>query len=170
MAAVSRRMTRFVAEILGVDHGTALIEQKRLFREHGTTLRGLMDRFSVDPVVFMDYVHAVDYDVVAPSERLAAALAALPGRKLVFTNASEAHAEKVLARLGIADAFDGVFDVVAAGYCPKPDPRAYSTLAARFSVAPERAVMVEDIAPNLAPAAAMGMTTVWIHQIGRAHV
>src|SRR3546814_6634204 len=60
MAAVSRRMTRFVAEILGVDHGTALIEQKRLFREHGTTLRGLMDRFSVDPVVFMDYVHAVE--------------------------------------------------------------------------------------------------------------
>src|SRR3546814_9056931 len=120
-----------------------------------------MDRYSVQPGVCFAYGHAFDYDVVPPSERLAAALAALPGRKLVFTNASEAHAEKVLARLGIADAFDGVFDVVAASYCPKPDPRAYATLAARFSVAPEGAVMVEDIAPNLAPAAA---------KIGRAHV
>ena len=162
MADVSARMTGFVAEFLGVDRDSALAEQKRLFREHGTTLRGLMNRFDVDPIAFMDYVHAVDYSVVTPSARLTAALDALPGRKVVFTNASENHAERVLERLGLADAFDGVFDVVAAGYRPKPDPHAYASLAARFDVAPADAVMVEDIAPNLAPAAALGMTTVWI--------
>src|SRR3546814_16356352 len=78
MAAVSRRMTRFVAEILGVDHGTALIEQKRLFREPGTTLRGLMDRFSVDPVGFMDNSTAVDYTGSAPRDTTPAPLAPLP--------------------------------------------------------------------------------------------
>lgn len=162
MAEVSHRMTGYVADLLGVDREAALIEQKRLFREHGTTLRGLMDRFEVDPIAFMDHVHDVDYSCVAPSTRLAASLAALPGRKIVYTNASAAHAEAVLERLGIAHAFDGVFDVIAADYRPKPDPLSYSVLAERFAFAPERAVMVEDIAHNLAPAHALGMTTVWV--------
>lgn len=166
MQAVSDRMTRFVAEILDVDRDAALIEQKRLFREHGTTLRGLMNRFDIDPVAFMDYVHAVDYSVVRPSARLAGALADLPGRKVVFTNASVAHAERVLDRLGVAHAFAGVFDVTAADYRPKPHPDSYAALAARFALDPGHTVMVEDIAHNLEPAAAMGMTTLWIRPSG----
>jgi putative hydrolase of the HAD superfamily len=162
MAEVSRRMTRFVAETLGVHEDAALIEQKRLFREHGTTLRGLMNNHDIDPDTFMAYVHDVDYSRIGPSPRLAAVIDALPGRKLVFTNASVAHAETVLSRLGIAAAFSGIFDVAAAGYQPKPNLRSYEALAAAHDVEPTRAVMVEDIAPNLEPAAQMGMTTLWV--------
>lgn len=162
MADVSARMTQFVASVLGVAADEALIEQKQLFRKHGTTLRGLMEKYTVDPWSFMDFVHQVDYEQVAPSPRLADALLALPGRKVVFTNASVKHAGQVLDRLGIADQFEGIFDVAAASWQPKPHPTAYQTLVEQHQITPGRAVMVEDIAPNLEPAAMLGMTTVWI--------
>ncbi|MEP4380112.1 MAG: pyrimidine 5'-nucleotidase [Alphaproteobacteria bacterium] len=166
MAQVSSRMTTFVADLLGVEPESALVEQKRMFREHGTTLRGLMNYHAVDPTAFMAYVHAVDYGLVDENPRLARVLRALPGQKIVYTNASVPHAESVLERLGIADVFAGIFDVAAADYVPKPNPRPYDVLAARHGVEPSRAVMVEDIAHNLAPAAAMGMTTLWVRTNG----
>lgn len=162
MAEVSSRMTRFVADTLKLEPDAALIEQKRMFREHGTTLRGLMNDHNVDPVYFMDYVHAVDYSVVGPMPRLNAVLKQLPGRKVVFTNASTAHAETVLENLGIAEHFTGIFDVAAADYVPKPNPKPYETLARQYAFDPAQAVMLEDIRPNLRPAAQMGMTTVWV--------
>lgn len=162
MAEVSSRMTLFVAETLGVESETALFEQKRMFREHGTTLRGLMNDHAVDPDVFMAFVHSVDYSRVAGSPRLADALDALPGRKIVYTNASVAHAESVLDRLGVRGAFSGIFDVAAADYVPKPHAPSYAILTAEHDIDPARAVMVEDIASNLAPAAEMGMTTLWV--------
>jgi putative hydrolase of the HAD superfamily len=163
MAEVSSRMTQFVAQALGVAADEALVEQKQLFRKHGTTLRGLMEKYAVDPWSFLDFVHQVDYNQVDPSPRLADALRALPGRKLVYTNASTHHAERVLERLGVADYFEGVFDVAAAAWRPKPYPASYQTLVERHQITPGRAAMVEDIAPNLEPAAALGMTTVWLH-------
>ena len=163
MAEVSSRMTLFVANVLGVAADEALVEQKQLYRKHGTTLRGLMEKYAVDPWSFLDFVHQVDYGQVDPSPHLAEALLALPGRKIVFTNASTKHAERVLDRLGIAHHFEGVFDVAAAEWQPKPHPKAYQTLVERHQITPARSVMVEDIAPNLEPAAALGMTTVWLH-------
>ncbi len=162
MAAVSARMTLYVAEALRLAQDEALVEQKRMFREHGTTLRGLMNDHGVDPVEFMRFVHDVDYSMVAANPRLDAALTRLPGRKVVFTNASTDHARSVLNELGVVGHFDGIFDVADADYVPKPHRAPYETLAARHGVDPEHAVMFEDIGPNLAPAAALGMTTVWV--------
>jgi putative hydrolase of the HAD superfamily len=141
MAEVSARMTQFVANVLGV----------------------AADAAPVDPCSFLDFVHQVDYDQVEPSPSLASALLALPGRKFIFTNASTAHAERVLDRLGIIQQFEGVFDVAAASWQPKPHPTAYQTLVDQHQITPGRTVMVEDIAPNLEPAATLGMTTVWLH-------
>lgn len=163
MAQVSERMTEFVARALDVGADEALAEQKQLFRKHGTTLRGLMEKYAVDPWSFLDFVHQVDYRQIDPSPRLAEALRALPGRKVIYTNASTSHAERVLDRLGIAHLFDGVFDVAAAAWQPKPHPTGYEKLVAQHQINPQRTVMIEDIALNLQPAAAIGMTTVWLH-------
>lgn len=163
MAQVSARMTEFVAGVLDVAPSEALIEQKHLFQKHGTTLRGLMEKYAVDPRAFMDFVHQVDYELVDPSPRLVEALRTLPGRKFVFTNGSVSHAERVLDRLGVAADFEDVFDVAAAAWHPKPNPIAYDTLVARHQITAARTVMVEDMALNLEPAAALGMTTVLIH-------
>src|SRR3569623_207533 len=86
----------------------------------------------------------------------------LPGRKFVFTNGDEAYARRVLDRLGMANAFDGLHDIHAMDYVPKPDPRAYAAMCERYAIEPRTALFVEDMARNLHPAKALGMTTVWI--------
>jgi len=93
---------------------------------------------------------------------LAAAIARLPGRKIVFTNADAPYAGKVLGRLGLAEAFEAIHDVHASDYRPKPDPAAYRSVCDAWAIDPARALFVEDMARNLKPAKAIGMTTVWI--------
>jgi putative hydrolase of the HAD superfamily len=86
----------------------------------------------------------------------------LPGRKIVHTNGSQRHAERLLDHLGIAGSFCGVVDIATAGYDPKPALAGYHELLRRHQVSPGTALMVEDIARNLVPAAALGMTTAWV--------
>ncbi|HYB56562.1 MAG TPA: pyrimidine 5'-nucleotidase [Alphaproteobacteria bacterium] len=159
---VDRRIGEFIAETFALDPAAARALQKHYFRTYGTTLRGLMSERGVDPHHFLDYVHRIDRTALSPDPALEAALARLAGRKLVFTNGSADHAEKVMERLGIAHHFEAVFDVVAAGFLPKPDPACYRLLLERHAIAPEAAAMVDDIARNLEPAHELGMTTVWL--------
>ena len=159
---ISQRMTGFIADFLDVDDTEAYRVQKSYFREYGTTLRGLMQCHDIDPYRFMDHVHDIDLGMIAPDPGLGAALAALDGRKIIFTNGSTDHAGRVMNRLGIADHFDGVFDIADAGFVPKPEPDVYRQLIKRHQIEPTRSVMVEDMARNLKPAADLGMTTVWV--------
>jgi len=161
---IHRRMLDFVARDFGVTADEAKAHRSRLFRQYGTTMRGMMVERGVDPFVFMNYVHAIDLSCIAPDPRLDAAIARLPGRKLIFTNASRDHAGNVLGRLELAHHFEAVFDVEDCGWLPKPDAAGYRTLVARFGFAPERAAMIDDIPHNLVPARAMGMSTVWVRE------
>ena len=156
------KMKTFIAELLGVDVEEARRIQKQYFRTHGTTLRGLMDNHGLAPSAFLDYVHDIDVTPVPPNPALDVALGRLPGRKIIFTNGSVRHAENVVTRLGVAHHFEGVFDIIAAEYRPKPDRLAYDAMCRIHAVEPTRAVMIEDIARNLEPAHALGMTTVWV--------
>ncbi|HJU18938.1 MAG TPA: pyrimidine 5'-nucleotidase [Stellaceae bacterium] len=159
---IHARMTEFIAGRLGLSPEQALFVQKTYFREHGTTLRGLMVVDGIDPDEFMDFVHAVDLACVPPDPALVTALCRLPGRKIVHTNGSQRHAERLLGHLGIAESFCGIIDIAAAGYDPKPALAGYHELVRRHGVAPAAALMIDDIARNLVPAAALGMTTAWL--------
>ncbi len=159
---IDRRMGEFVQGYLRLDPAEARRLQKQYLREHGTTMNGLMRVHGLDPRDFLDYVHAIDLTPVDPNPALDAALAALPGRKLIYTNGSESHAERVLTRLGIADHFEAVFDIVAADYEPKPERGPFERLLRRHAVAAEGTVFFDDMPRNLAPAAELGMTTVWV--------
>ena len=159
---VDVRIGAFIANLLDLDPVAARRIQKQYFRDHGTTLSGLMQNHGVDPTEFLDFVHDIDVACIPPDPLLNQNLERLPGRKVIFTNGSTGHAENVLDRLGIARHFDGIFDIEAADYVPKPEAAAYRNLIERFRIEPHKAVMVEDLARNLAPAAALGMTTVWV--------
>lgn len=156
------RMGEYIARLLGCDAAEARRVQKAFFRDHGTTLAGLMKDHGVEPREFLDFVHDIDLARLSADPRVVAALDRLPGRKYVFTNGDERYAARVLDRLGLANAFDGLHDIHAMDYVPKPDPRAYAAMCARYAIAPERALFVEDMARNLKPAKALGMTTVWV--------
>ena len=161
-AQVDVRMRDFIAQYLGLNPEEARRVQKTYFHECGTTLRGLMTRNDMDPGPYLDYVHDIDLSPVSASPELAEALDALPGRKFIFTNASTAHAERVMDRLGVTHLFDGIFDIVDAAYTPKPEPSIYDDFIARFDIDPAKALMVEDMARNLKPAHDLGMQCVWV--------
>ncbi len=161
-AQVDARMTSFVADLLGLDRVAAFRLQKDYFLRHGTTLAGLMAEHDVDPHAFLAYVHDIEMDVLEENAPLAAAIAALPGRKLVFTNGDKPYALRVLDRLGLGASFEAVHDLHAMGLVPKPDPSAYAGLCAAFGLDPAACLFADDMARNLAPAKAIGMTTLWV--------
>jgi len=155
-------MGRFIADLLGCDLDEARRVQKMYFHDHGTTLAGLMHYHAIDPREFLAFVHDIDMSVLADMPRLADRLLALPGRRLIFTNGDADYASRVLAALGLADCFDGMWDIHAMHYRPKPEASAYTGLVEAFAIDPARAVFIEDSARNLTPAKALGMQTVWI--------
>ncbi|MGE0408598.1 MAG: pyrimidine 5'-nucleotidase [Amphiplicatus sp.] len=159
---IDSRMTEFICTRLGFDFDEARRLQKEYYRRYGTTMCGLMREHDVAPETFMDFVHDIDLSPVVANHALGAGLAALPGRKFVFTNGSARHAENVMARLGIGAHFDAIFDIKAANFTPKPHREAYERFLAAHDVAPAAAAMFEDIAHNLKAAHALGMTTVLV--------
>jgi len=159
---IDQRIGNFVANLLGVDFAEARRIQKGYFYEYGTTLRGLMTLHGVAPDEFLGYVHDIDHSPVACNPALDQALHALPGRKLVFTNGTIRHAEKVLGRLGVTHHFGDIFDIVHSDYIPKPAIGPYRKFIAETAIDPKSAAMFEDIARNLEAPHTLGMTTVLV--------
>lgn len=167
---IDARMKAYLAKYLDIDLDEAHRVQKSYFRDYGTTLRGMMLNHAMDPKPYLDFVHDIDVSAIPAAPELDAQLKRLTGRKVIFTNADMPHVERVLARLGIADHFDAVFDIFNADFVPKPEPAIYDTMVKHFGLNPKRAVMVEDIARNLEPAARLGMTTVWVRPITECQI
>lgn len=159
---VEQRMGAFIMEELKLDHEGAHRLRRHFLDHYGTTLKGLMREYGMPPERFLDYVHEIDLSSVNEDHALGEAIAGLPGRKLVFTNGTKRHAERVLVRLGLGKHFAAIHDIVACDYAPKPEPAAYEGFVRRYDIAPQRAAMIEDMARNLPPAAALGMTTIWV--------
>jgi len=159
---VQARMNDYICIRLNVGLDEAAELRRRYFREHGTTMNGLMAVNRIDPHEFLAFVHDIDLSVVPANPELAAALEKLPGRKLVYTNGSVPHAENLLRHLGITHHFAEIFDIVASEFVPKPAPAPFREFVRRHAIAPATALMVEDMAKNLVPAAELGMTTAWV--------
>jgi putative hydrolase of the HAD superfamily len=162
MDDIVNRMTDFVEEVTGLPRPEAFKLQKTYLAEHGLTLTGLMRHHGVDPKAFHAIFHDMSLESLAHDPDLLAALERLPGRRLIFTNADDVHAERVLDRLGLAHLFDDVFHIGSFGYEPKPSPEAFVRMNAAHGIAPATTAFFEDSERNLAPAAAIGMTTVLV--------
>jgi putative hydrolase of the HAD superfamily len=160
---IDRRMGEFIARSFDLPIEEAQALRKAYYFEHGTTLAGLVLQHGVSPHDFLDYVHDIDLSAVAPAPELAAAIAALPGRKFVFTNASRGHAERVMARLGLDASFEDIFDIHALDYIyPKPAREAFDRFVKAHGIAPHETAMFDDLPANLETAHAIGMTTVLV--------
>jgi putative hydrolase of the HAD superfamily len=161
-ALIDERMGAYIQRLLDCDPIEAKRVQKAHFHAHGTTLAGLMKDHDIDPHDFLEDVHDIALDRVQCDQRLARLLPRLPGRRFVFTNGDAPYARRVLEKIGVQAHFDDLHDIHASGYRPKPDPYGYALLCERFGIEPAQALLADDMAQNLAPAKALGMTTVWV--------
>ena len=162
MRQVEDRMTAFVGKVTGLAHDAAYALQKQYFAEHGLTLAGLMLHHGVEPADFHALFHDLSLDVLAHDPKLLTALRALPGRRFIFTNADDKHAERVMAHLGLTDLFDEVFHIHSFGFTPKPSPVGFERMIAAHGLDPATTAFFEDSERNLQPAKALGMTTVMV--------
>ena len=156
------RMTAWVMQALNVDEAEADRLRAKYWREHGTTLAGLMRVHDVDPGPYLEDVHDISMDRLSPDPALAAQIAALPGRRIVYTNGCAPYAERVLAARGLSGLFDAVYGVEHADFHPKPDRAAFEKIFATDGVRTQSAAMFEDDPRNLAVPHAMGMRTVHV--------
>ena len=159
---IEHRMGTFIARLLGVPYEHAQHLRLTYYRQYGTTLSGLVQVHRIDPRPFLDYVHDIDLSRVAEHPELRTAIARLPGRRLIFTNGSRRHAERVATKLGILDLFEDICDIEACGYVPKPEPAAFARMVTAHGVAAPEAAMFEDMPHNLEVPHALGMTTVLV--------
>jgi putative hydrolase of the HAD superfamily len=162
MGQVEGRMTDFVAKVTGLPRDEAYVLQKKYLAEHGLTLRGLMLNHGVDPADFHALFHDLSLELLAQDPDLVSAITQLPGRRFIFTNADDKHAERVLAHLGLTDLFDDVFHIHSFGFTPKPDPLGFQRMIDAHGMTPATAAFFEDSERNLKPAFDLGMTTVLV--------
>jgi len=159
---VEQRINQYVVRTSGLASAEALSVQRGYLHDYGTSLAGLMMHYEIDPHDFLAEVHDVPLDVLTPDPGLHAALERLSGPRLIFTNGSIGHARRVMEKLELTRFFDGVFALEDADLIPKPDPRTFDKMLARFGVDPTTTCFFEDTPKNLEPAHAIGMTTVLV--------
>jgi len=161
-AQIESRMTDYVMAFLKLEREAAYARQKDLYRAYGTTLNGLMLEHGAAPDDYLHYVHDIDLSGLAPDTALAAQIEKLPGRRYVFTNGCRDHAARILDRIGMTHLFDAVWDIRTIAFKPKPQMEAYESIVTAAGLNPGQSAMFDDIARNLVPARALGMTTVWL--------
>jgi putative hydrolase of the HAD superfamily len=167
---VDARIGEFIGAHLKISAEQARVIQKDYYRRYGTSMRGMMTEHGVRADDYLAYVHQIDHSPLEPNPAMGAAIARLPGRKLILTNGSVDHVDKVLARLGIAGHFEAVFDIIAAELEPKPAPQTYQKFLRDHRVDASTAAMFEDLARNLVVPHALGMTTVLVVPDGTKEV
>ncbi|WP_454761648.1 pyrimidine 5'-nucleotidase [Caulobacter segnis] len=162
MGLIEVKMTDFVERLTGLPREEARALQKQYFTEHGTTLSGLMMNHGLEPKAFLDEVHDVSMDQLIPSPELREAISRLPGRRLIFTNGSVGHAERVLKHLNLRDLFSEIFAIETADYIPKPSLSTFDKISKLHAIDPPKTAFFEDSEKNLVPAARLGMTTILV--------
>jgi len=162
MGGLESRMTDYVQKVTGLPRDEAYRLQKKYLAEYGLTLGGLVAHHGVDPADYHAMFDDLPLEVLSQDPALIAAIARLPGRRLIFTNANDVHAERVLKRLGLDHLFDDVFHIALSAYVPKPSRKAFAAMDAAHGIAPTATAFFEDSERNLEPAAELGMTTVLV--------
>lgn len=160
-AQIERKMNAYVMRELRVDETEASRMRSYYWREYGTTLAGLMAEHGIEPVAYLDYVHDIDFSELTPDPDLAAAITALPGRKIIHTNGDSRYAGRVLEARGLM-VFDAVFGVEEVDFLPKPDARPYHMIIKDQGFDAAGAAMFEDDPRNLLVPHELGMRTVLV--------
>jgi putative hydrolase of the HAD superfamily len=159
---MKRRVVLFIADQMKIDHAAAEAVHLDYYQRYGATLHGLIDLHGIAPRDFLDFIHDIDLSVLGRNEALIAALRALPGRRIVFTNASRGHAVASLEVMGMSDLFDAIASIEDSDFLGKPHLSAFSGFLDAHGVDALRSAMFEDRPGNLVVPHELGMKTVLV--------
>ena len=161
---INRSMTRYLEQHLGLGLDEANALRMQYWHRYGATMLGLMRHHGTDPDHFLVETHRFDrlHEMMVFERALRGMLRALPGRRIVFSNAPRHYAEAVLEIMGVRRLFEDVVGIEDLDYHPKPGIRAYRSLIRRRRLNAAQCIMLEDSAVNLRTAKRLGMRTVLV--------
>ena len=162
--AVKERINLYMQERLGFADTEINELRSRLFDAYGTTLRGLQCEFHVDTQDYLSFIHDVPIDhYLAPDRDLQRMLKELSCRKVIFTNADEKHASRVINTLGLCGCFNAIVDINSmAPYC-KPMSQTFDiAMKIAGESDPSSCVLVDDLPRITSAARQAGFFTVLI--------
>jgi len=158
MKVVGERISQFMIDYLDVPPQMAPSLRRHFRERYGTTMRGLILHYGIDPEHYLEFVHNIPLaDFIRPNPALSSVLGNIGLTKVILTNASREHAMRVLTILGVQHHFAAIIDVRDFHYHSKPHRYAYRRALQILDAQPEECILVEDVPRNLAPAVAMGM-------------
>jgi len=161
-SAIKGRMNDYMREHLNIPEDEISQIREKYFLQYGTTMRGLQAHHNINTDEFLAYVHDLplkDYLIPDPLQR--SVIASLPTRNLIFTNADNSHAQRVLTALQLDDLFPIIVDVNAvAPYC-KPMPESFKiAMKAADENDPAHCIMIDDINRTTRAAKNAGMFSI----------
>lgn len=161
-------MTDYIEQHLGLPRDEADRLRMHYWRRYGATLLGLERHHGIRAAHFLAQTHVLpglEGQLHMPKVDRAA-LARLPGRKFLLTNAPADYAKRVLTALDLVSCFEGVIAIegmrVFGDLRPKPDARMLRVVLARHRLPASQCVLVEDTVANLKSARRLGLRTVWM--------
>lgn len=164
------RINQYLVNELHFSEEQAPAIRQRLWRQYGTTLRGLQVEYKVDMDAYLAFVHDVPIEnMLCYDQELDRILSTLPQRKVIFTNASAAHAQRVINLLGVTDHFDAIVDIYALAPHCKPQVEAFQTVLEKVQTPPDACLLIDDSPVNLDAAQSLGMATVSVGDRVHAH-
>lgn len=149
-------------------------EAYRLYKKHGTALRGLLNEGHMDDCAeeidkYLQDVHDIPIDLPHDSELRGMLLRMNPSvPKYIFTASVREHAERCLAALGIADLFVDIIDVKSCRLATKHSTAAFEAAMDIADVQdPETVLFLDDSVKNIAVGRSLGMRSILVGRVGR---
>lgn len=165
MGEINIRMTRYIAQFLGLSTEQASRLREHYWRRYGATLLGLVAHHGVNANEFLKATHPNE-DLplfVRPILGEARRLSRLKGERWLLTNAPRDYARHALEMIGLTRSFDRVVtieDMVVCGrLCPKPSNHLMRRLLCLSGRKACKVVLIDDHDENLKAAHRVGMGT-----------
>ncbi|KAL3518166.1 hypothetical protein ACH5RR_020755 [Cinchona calisaya] len=181
---VTKNIAEYMVTKLGIDQTNVTEMAVQLYKDYGTTMAGLRAiGYDFDYDDYHSFVHGqLPYELLKSDPVLRNLLHSLPIKKVIFSNANEAHVVKVISRLGLEDCFEGVIcfetlnpthnssvqnddDVSQLPKTPvicKPFEEAFEKAFKIAEINPEKTLFFDDSIRNLKTAKTTGLHTVWV--------
>ena len=169
--ALDGSITEFISRRLCISSEEADRLRIDYWSRYGATMAGLARHHGISFEDYLDETHSFIHqgelsDWVRSEAALKRSLLALPGQKILLTNAPTRYASHVIDGLGIGHLFDEVIGIDQmrqhGTMRPKPSRFLLQTLSARHRVSGADAILVEDSLPNLKSARDVGWRTVHV--------
>ncbi|MDQ6964917.1 MAG: pyrimidine 5'-nucleotidase [Mariprofundales bacterium] len=162
-AQMDRNINHFICSHLKLNWHEADTLRLRYWKRYGTTLTGLMRHHAITPEPFLEMAHNLNIDsALNHNPQLDRLLHLLPARKVIHTNGTCEHAQRVMLRLGVLNHFTAIYDIRFNNYQPKPCSRTLQMVLQKERAVATTTLVIDDLADNLHAADSIGCQTAWI--------